>query len=122
MVEQGKVTVAKNGREDSTAAAAVKGPPQKCDSYEQAAPPDGGWGWVIVFASFMIHVVSKYTLGIFYFRSSPFPLVSPYVVELISNAFEKQLSIQLTPPRDNARGNITNQNHPGRVIVDLHTE
>lgn len=23
-------------------------------------PPDGGWGWMVVFASFMIHVVSKY--------------------------------------------------------------
>lgn len=22
-------------------------------------PPDGGWGWMIVFASFMIHIVSK---------------------------------------------------------------
>lgn len=22
-------------------------------------PPDGGWGWLVVFASFMIHVVSE---------------------------------------------------------------
>ena len=22
-------------------------------------PPDGGWGWAVVFASFMIHVVGK---------------------------------------------------------------
>ncbi|KAI1278106.1 Monocarboxylate transporter 9 [Halotydeus destructor] len=32
-------------------------------------PPDGGWGWVIVFCSFMIHVIADgvtYTFGIFY--------------------------------------------------------
>lgn len=31
-------------------------------------PPDGGWGWAVVFASFMIHVIADgitYTLGIF---------------------------------------------------------
>ncbi|XP_013779101.1 monocarboxylate transporter 12-like [Limulus polyphemus] len=33
------------------------------------SPPDGGWGWVVVFSSFMIHVLADgvtYTFGIFY--------------------------------------------------------
>lgn len=32
-------------------------------------PPDGGWGWIVVFSSFMIHVIADgvmYTFGIFY--------------------------------------------------------
>ena len=29
-------------------------------------PPDGGWGWAVVFASFMIHVIGKYVLLILY--------------------------------------------------------
>ncbi|XP_023233486.1 monocarboxylate transporter 12-like isoform X1 [Centruroides sculpturatus] len=35
----------------------------------RSAPPDGGWGWMVVFSSFMIHVVADgvtYTFGIFY--------------------------------------------------------
>lgn len=31
------------------------------DSGESPAPPDGGWGWMVVFGSFMIHVISKYS-------------------------------------------------------------
>merc|ERR1712227_1004175 len=31
-------------------------------------PPDGGWGWAVVFASFMIHIIADgitYSFGIF---------------------------------------------------------
>lgn len=29
------------------------------DDEEVIPPPDGGWGWVVVFGSFMIHVIGK---------------------------------------------------------------
>ena len=30
------------------------------EEWDMPVPPDGGWGWMVVFASFMIHVIGKF--------------------------------------------------------------
>lgn len=45
---------------------------------ESLPPPDGGWGWMVVFGSFMIHVISKF-LTLFT------PLYSQYEVCVSNN-------------------------------------
>ena len=34
--------------------------PSKPEEPPPPPAPDGGWGWAIVFASFMVHVISEY--------------------------------------------------------------
>nr|XP_027204048.1 monocarboxylate transporter 14-like [Dermatophagoides pteronyssinus] len=37
----------------------------------QPCPPDGGWGWLVVFGSFMLHVIADgiiYSFGLFYYE------------------------------------------------------
>ena len=46
--------IVKIGEEDSTISASSVSDMQK--------PPDGGWGWFVVFASFMIHVLGKWIM------------------------------------------------------------
>ena len=55
------------------------GSKKKDKSFSEPRPPDGGWGWVVVFGSFMLHVIGDgiiFSFGVFvenlvdYFESS----------------------------------------------------
>lgn len=54
-------------QEESTAKANGHGPVS--NGSDIVPPPDGGWGWMVVLASFFIHVIADgivYSFGIFY--------------------------------------------------------
>ena len=51
----------KNGDDDAFSAKSNQSSSAAASSNaEMPAPPDGGWGWFVVFGSFMIHVVGKH--------------------------------------------------------------
>ncbi|KAJ8729251.1 hypothetical protein PYW08_000832 [Mythimna loreyi] len=59
--------VVQKNEKNGNGAAAQESSRDSTDS--PAPPPDGGWGWMVVFASFMIHIVTDgmtYSFGIFY--------------------------------------------------------
>ncbi len=48
-----------------------------------AVVPDGGWGWVVVFASFMIHFIMDGSVNLFIFIEVLFSIIElpiPWVI------------------------------------------
>ena len=42
---------------------------EELDDEQRVIPPDGGWGWMVVFSSFIIHIIADgivYSFGIFF--------------------------------------------------------
>ncbi|XP_071454040.1 monocarboxylate transporter 12 isoform X2 [Hetaerina americana] len=64
--EKGRANGGKEGVGEELLSHGAHGPP----SPDQGIPPpDGGWGWMVVFGSFMIHIIADgvtYSFGIFY--------------------------------------------------------
>ncbi|XP_022820451.1 monocarboxylate transporter 12 [Spodoptera litura] len=59
--------VVQKNEKNGNGAQALDSPQHSTDS--PPPPPDGGWGWMVVFASFMIHIVTDgmtYSFGVFY--------------------------------------------------------
>ncbi|KAL4220520.1 Mct1p [Mactra antiquata] len=63
-------TMQQNGTEDKTVTKPTEERSKTPTSDDdRITPPDGGWGWMVVLASFMIHVIADgivYSFGIFY--------------------------------------------------------
>ena len=51
---------AKNGAVVAVDPRLAEEPEEDEEDWDMPVPPDGGWGWMVVFASFMIHVIGKY--------------------------------------------------------------
>ena len=51
-------------------------------------PPDGGWGWFVVFASFMIHVLGK-KMHLYASLENPFISHKPFRVKKVQNSHKR---------------------------------
>jgi len=72
MSEPEKINNITDGTQTQKEPPKEKPPPIPADddtsSCNSISPPDGGWGWVVVFASFMIHIIADgitYSFGVF---------------------------------------------------------
>lgn len=58
---------------------------EEIDSNLQPPPPDGGWGWIVVFASFAIHIIGKCWL-----HYTIYSVIDSVCLGLFDDAFSSQ--------------------------------
>ena len=73
-----------------------KSPPPQIDEKPSVSnttsPPDGGWGWAVVFASFMIHIIGMFFhLKLMLLQSQGEPCQLPISGKSINSIYDRVL-------------------------------